>query len=585
LAVSEIPRHVKQDNIILAYFFFNQRTPMKSLKDNAYRSIIAQIFQKASGNETFLNALTYTMQGQAQLMASTNILKDIIRIAANCIKNIFIVLDGVDECENADQFISEFLGLLHNTTVKILIFSRPNINHLRQVKEHCRISITQALNRSDLDLYCSTGVSQMISKKLLPLDIPDVAELADLLATGADGMFLWAKLMFSYLESPALAPPHRAPGVRLQAIRQFRYPDNLDRMYCRILQLIWSFESYGRELARQVFLWLLFPKSYIGAGQLHDVLDSSYDHKSEPDSTVSKRQVIHEVFAAFDNDIIVVCSSLVELVENSKTLGPYYRFIHQSAIDFLLTRIQSPMLEGVETAALRYFSICKPEAEIELTEACLDYLKFRVPAGPLSGSILQTPNRLEVEQAFPFLPYASRYWSSHLKSSSFICKHHEYSGNLEKMMRSLTKFLSLKVTLMSWVESAYLFGDGVHWHRGNIVGWVEWATEHNFERIYDSPSLPREISSFMDDLVNMDELWGITLRSTPEQIWQDITAFTPIRFFLQTSATTVEQLVPENPQLQALSKVCLCTISSDKASEKELGVLGIWPSKYDSKSL
>jgi len=138
---------------------------------------------------------------------------------------------------------------------------------------------------------------------------------------------------------------------------------------------------------------------------------------------------------------------------------------------------------------------------------------------------------------------------------------------------------------MSWVESVYLFSDVVHWHHENIVGWVEWAIKHNFETVGDLPSLPRELLSFFDDLVSMDELWEITLRETPEQIWQDITAFSPSRFFLQTSATTVKQLSSENTQLQALSTVSLCTISSDGDSGNEIGVLGIWPSKSASKSL
>jgi len=207
-AVSELPARITSRDIALAYFFFNESTTNKKTIINAYRSILAQISQTASTNETLLNALTYAMRGSSQRVASLGNLRDLLCIAANCIPNIYIIVDAVDECESPDGFVADIIRLFSGTSTKLLLFSRPSVRNLqRAVQEEYCITINQELNRADIHLYCSGRISGLIEADLLPADIPPVSEMADWMVNGADGMFLWARLMFIYLESEALAPP------------------------------------------------------------------------------------------------------------------------------------------------------------------------------------------------------------------------------------------------------------------------------------------------------------------------------------------------------------------------------------------
>jgi hypothetical protein len=521
------------------------------------------------------------MQVSPQQIASSNNLQDLVRIAANCIPNLFIVVDAVDECESPDEFGEDLIRLFRGTSAKILLFSRPNVRSLqRAVQEEFRITISK-LNRPDIHLYCTGRINGLIKANLLPADIPSVTEMADWMASGADGMFLWARLMFIYLESEALAPPGRAPTVRLDAIKKLRYPDSLDNMYSRIIGLIWSFQPYERELARQVFHWLFYAKSKILAHQLHDILGSSYDHCGESQPMVRQSYPVTEDFSAFSTMIILACSSLVEIRHAPKTIGSHYRFIHLSVAEFFLNRLQHGHHYGAET--IRYFSVCKAETEIRLTMDCLNYLRSRVPAGPLSGNMLQPAQRIYIQEAFPFFEYASIHWSSHLQSC-FNCQHETYIGNVRALLRSLSGFLSARLVLMSWVESLYLFGTCtlIREHADSVRQWVGWATEHNLEMtagMHTTTQL-QDLGLFMEDLLNMDNLWGVSLQVAPELIWQDITAFTPSQFFLQTSATTIRQLSSDNLSDHSLAKVCLCTISEDVPDGSEMAVLGIWPSRW-----
>jgi len=353
-------------------------------------------------------------------------------------------------------------------------------------------------------------------------------------------------------------------------------------MYSRIIGLIWSSQTYERELARQVFHWLLCAKTQLVADQLHDILECSYDHSKKGQQMVRQTQShpVKENFSTFSNMIILACSSLVEIRHASRTLGSHYRFIHLSAVEFFLNRIQHVHHCGVD--AIAYFSFCKPEAEIRFTVECLNYLKFWVPAGPLSGNMLQPAQRFSVQQALPFFEYASIHWSSHLRSC-FDCQHETYTDHVQRLLSSLSGFLSARLVLMTWVESLYLFGTGtlIRERVDNLKQWLAWTTQHNLEvlaGIHTTASL-HDLGLFLDDLVKMDDLWGISLQVAPEQIWQDITAFTPSRFFLQTSATTTRQLPSNNLSHDSLARVCLCTISEDIPDGSAMAVLGIWPSR------
>jgi hypothetical protein len=87
------------------------------------------------------------------------------------------------------------------------------------------------------------------------------------------------------------------------------------------------------------------------------------------------------------------------------------------------------------------------------------------------------------------------------------------------------------------------------------------------------------MAKFAEDIAIMHRLWGETLLFEPEQIWNDITAFTPSEFFVQTRATSVKSLVPTQFEPISLAETSLCTISTESWDGNELGVLSIWPSK------
>src|SRR5262249_24746373 len=128
---------------------------------------------------------------------------------------------------------------------------------------------------------------------------------------------------------------------------------------------------------------------------------------------------------------------------------------------------------------------------------------------------------------------------------------------------------------------------------GALSDWARWLT-----RFYDERSrrnaigskykigMPDEIAGLCHDLgefeKDMQELqlqWGPNLLRTPEIIWDEVTAFTPSRFLLQSLSTKTTSLSPRAIKSSSSSGSPLCTISDAASDGKLMGILSIWPSR------
>jgi len=126
-----------------------------------------------------MNAFTYAMQRSPQATASEGDIINLLHIAVRLIPDLHMVVDGVDECREPEEFLLEFLPLLSKTSTKVLFFSRPNVHRLQQtVRGDFRVAIDN-LNVGDIRLYCEAGLSALIESDMLPRDVYTLSEMAD----------------------------------------------------------------------------------------------------------------------------------------------------------------------------------------------------------------------------------------------------------------------------------------------------------------------------------------------------------------------------------------------------------------------
>ena len=561
----------------VCFYFFSYVTRGKTLLTNAYRSILAQILHQYRQDESMLDLFLFARSNakSGQKLASEEDLIQLLESIPRRISNLYLVLDGIDESENPETFVKTLNIALKESTTKMVFFSRPNVQVLRRASKLNSITVKRSLMESDLRIFFTRHVERLQNdpfEQILPTT-HSCDFLVDHLLSGANGMFLWARLMIGYLESTGLTP-----ASRIASITALKNPEKLEEMYIRILKLISGKIKEEVRLARRVFLWLTFQRerSCLDAAQLQDVVTPLSTRNS---NTAGNQLGPPNGFVDFENTIVMVCASLVEFASGR------YQFIHQSALEFFKNPLE--YLEGTyhpEFRILHQFLVTELEGQSEICEECLEYLLYRVPAQPLSGDMRAAPSRSLVNEAFPFLIYASTNWTHHLSQSSSwpSSKEQQDSPHFARLLQVLSRFLSNKLVLMSWIESRYLFLTE-DFHLDILAEMRLWSLsvqDSDTEQLQqDLKNVSERVISFSKDLKIIHDLWGSTLCQGPHHIWNDVTAFTKSKFLLQTSTVSVNSMAPSEIGDSCLSSKPLSTISVEAFDGKFLGVLSIWPTK------
>ncbi|KAK8123233.1 hypothetical protein PG984_011903 [Apiospora sp. TS-2023a] len=585
------------------YFFYKSNEGLTTM-DQMYRSLLAQIVDSRFDPQAAETSIEYALSSrqQGQIRGSPLTIRDLFFILLGRFPGFYIVVDAIDECqpkdryEEHDQALRQELQIFYDgvvsTGTRLAVLSRPNVwglSNLSTAQPMQSVSITPAMLSEDLRQYCLRGLCDLCDNGFLPPMEPEpLGDLCSTLLMGADGMFLWVRLMFSYLRSPVLAPPSFAPRVRLQAIRDLRYPESLDQVYCRILSLIGAMPAYRRHLARQVIKWLLFPKSqHLGALELHTILTAAFYFDSGNSTSLihssESQDLVDQDFAEFSQTILLACSSLVEL--STTNSQQHYRLIHATTSEFFLSRLYSEDCSGInlmQPSVRQYFQLCQSETEMELGIDCLRYLHTFVPTRPLSSNIQKGADREEVARKYGFAAYSSAAWTAHLKHAKVFqgCGHPSFETNRTALMQSVQQLLGWQLKVNSWVELLYLLGTPAT--NASQHGNVRESIPSIAGREVQSP-LPPDfyecLTRLSRDLERLEEDWGEPLRAEPHQIWNDVTAFFPSLSFKKTTATTVRHIGLDDPLDSSQSTKPLAVVSMSDPTQLYLTKLSIWPSR------
>ncbi|KAJ4303250.1 hypothetical protein N0V90_002143 [Kalmusia sp. IMI 367209] len=238
------------------------------------------------------------------------------------VRYLWIVLDGLDECEQNKQ--CRLLSLMNQilsksasegkTVCKLLVSSRPSpiINKYLRKKQVVSLSDeTDQLNRS-IQMYASQRLLST-SKRLRQLDIEqeDIDELANNVATKAHGMFLYARLVLDYVTSNIF---YSADEIKV-SINQL--PPSLTEFYQKILtQMIQGLDARSVDRVKTILSWVAFAKRPL--------------KKLELLSAVSFGQANPNIDRLVPPYILDICGPLME-ERRDATLA----FIHVSVKEFL----------------------------------------------------------------------------------------------------------------------------------------------------------------------------------------------------------------------------------------------------------
>lgn len=487
---------------------------------------------------------------EGQMIATTNVLIELLHLCAAKLPNIFILLDGIDECSDSEDLLADLSQLDVLSTYKFLFLSRHNLPQLaKMIPNHQQKEMERVLVSNDIAIYLEHQLQQLVEEDMLP-EHKDTSSLVAHMVKGADGMFLWATLMISYLKSPILTPSRR-----VRTIMEIVMPEGLESMYERIIGLIQRHRKPERDLASQVLVWLIYAKQRFSVCQLRSIVMENEEESS----------IMH-----FTQTVTFVCGSLVE----SRRVGAddCIDFIHLSAREYF-----NQSNGGLPSPNNFLDSLIPPKeiANLYLAKQCFTEL---IAGQGIRGRSL----------GCQFTSYAIKYATEHLMDTrGFLFtpsfkSNGEWQKNAMDMLKTCQEFLREPSAISSWIESIYrqgrLMSEGMNSPipYDSIKQWAEWADL--YMPAEKDRNLIADMKDFVTDMKAVYFHWDSNLRSDPSLIWDEVSAFTQSRFLQPSTSTNVSSLKPKQPENAFTSSRSLCTISSVSSDCNQTGILTIWPS-------
>ncbi|KAI8227061.1 hypothetical protein K4K53_006015 [Colletotrichum sp. SAR 10_77] len=351
---SAIIDHLQQRGGKVAYFFFSFSDDLRKHGIHGFRSLIIQLFDLLPPNQIdhFMSlCLEQKRKDYTQTRALTK-----INVAAKLVQElvqaleVFVVIDGLDECIDMDLPSNEQLGKSRHDMLEDLVrmvqkasygsdrwlFTSRNHSRIRQAMKEVNtveIEADPAIIASDIQAYLNDSIRKY-----------------RLSNAGTDDSFLYATFLCHTLNS----------GQCLAGIVEEleNFPPSLNGYFNRSLEKIVEHKDWKQKFARRLFLLLVTSHQSLTLDEVVDAL--SIDQEST-------RYDRHKVQKDARNLIVDLCGPLVKC-------DPVVKFSHKSVQDYFQ---QNPEDSGnISQHIHKFFVHDSHAANTELGVNCLTYLMY-----------------------------------------------------------------------------------------------------------------------------------------------------------------------------------------------------------------
>ncbi|KAK7923420.1 hypothetical protein PG985_007491 [Apiospora marii] len=553
-----------QPSNMICYFFFKHTDQKSSTIDAAYRSALTQILHRYHEEDEILDKFLFIQSNSnpssRQSCATTKQLHDLMCMSAKTLGRIAFVVDGVDEADDPNGVVERLRDLVTTAPIRLICFSRSNVSRFHDlVPTQQRIVFSRDLTNPDIRAFLESEILDLVEEAKLP-STANINSLVEALLSGADGMFLWAKLMTRFIRSPALSRT-----ARLGLINSVRMPEGLDAMYNRITSLIMDSCEPEQNLARNVLLWVRHPRPEglrIGIDCLRTAVGYDLD-ADEKDG--------------FKDAVISVCCGLIEFTNRRG-----FNLTHLTVIEYFE---KNWSIEGGKEVVIPNIAMATPE----LTSRCVEKLVASAPSKlPLDRWSRNMYGSNEAMLSFrdSFEAYATAEWAYSLASIPHekVWKLHEsgggtYGADISRLKGVTARFLGNLLAVGLWIENIYALRMSTHDIVQSITGITVGSTQ---ELDIADQRLKTQLVDVAEDLLSVRNEWGSTLLKTPHLIWTDVILFTKLKIlskFDTSSLGTAYSLTPEDVKDgNGCSERPLCSISSTSSDARMTAVLSIFPS-------
>ncbi|MCJ1385990.1 hypothetical protein MMC17_009115 [Xylographa soralifera] len=268
------------------------------------------IFQLLFDHESLRPALQAAYKNNyRQLSSSVAFVLSLLRNMFECVKTMHIVIDGLDEINQAERYVllRDLVDLCDTcSNVKLLLCSRKDSDISRLLRKKAKILVVDRQNTPDIECYVYNMTNEWIGTvNIDPLSSVEfeVWTLVKPIATKSEGMFLYARLvMVGLMGQPDLY------NFRREA---HDLPNGLEEAYGRIIDRIKNTLSMSeRFTAEAVLKWIACSKVLLRKEELQQaIMIQQNDKKFDPDRKIFQ-------------DIVQLCGPIVEMQ------GIFINFVH-----------------------------------------------------------------------------------------------------------------------------------------------------------------------------------------------------------------------------------------------------------------
>ncbi|KAK8062967.1 hypothetical protein PG997_015064 [Apiospora hydei] len=566
--------HLEQDcpQTQVLYFFFRSQSPDTQSVDAARRALLAQVLWKLRGEVETLDKLAFASErsksGQAKYTSS--VVSELLRLCLPA--QAVIVLDGIDECSSsADvlQLIQDILPARPKT--RFLLLSRINVPRLKHlVPDHLHLEFSAASVSNDLARFFASELHRLKDQAMLPKAPGSLEPFVQQLVRGADGMFLWARLMINFLESPTMTRQQR-----VEVIEKVTAPEGLEKLYERIFIFIASTGPRALGLASKCLVWLTREVVPMNSHHLREALVIQ--------QCLGESALLDSI-AEFEESVLITCAGLIErypgpIAHNS------LRLVHISIKETLDSLVVNRVwIDQYLSRGLHYIISDIAGAFIDTARCCLLELtkkKAQQTADDEVKSITESANHM----ANRFVVHAASNMLNYLEEAALSMRSVD---NLNVHVRSairealthllpiLSDFVNKPAHLSRWLFEFYKSRPVGHPQRTAMSAFAHWIRRHWYKDMVVDEPLLQVLATFDKELARIVADWGGSLQQRPDIIWDEMASFSNSRLFYNPGSTLVSYQGASAPTALGIWSRPLTTISKTTTSGDMKGVLSIW---------
>ena len=448
----------KSPKTIIAHFsFFSQDAdgPQSSMK-GLIRSLLEHIIQQRPSLADPILAVWRQHESQLDKSLATfwtdlAQLKKVLIATMNhgTVRQRFsFYIDGLDECKDHDHPWYKDISFLLETVVaanaRICLSSRPT-HQMSQVFRDLPTLALDTLNKSDIHLFLQDEIKFF---KLRGVDFSDFENILERVCNNADGLFLWAKLIYQNFIFPQVeirSAGEHVPLADLETLLDAKH-ERLDNIYQAMLKGIPMPSSQHSAYTLEMVLCSGRPLDLVEFCYALAFGSKAHDFKSEGDMKRCPD------FAQNDEDVKSQiksrCGGLVEIKVHEQGHRTV-QFIHDSARDFV-SRIRN-------SHAL--FDGPVDSGHVYLARACSNWLSSSNLRWLTHFWGRNAPSFFHAymrgRDMYPFLTYSVEFWLYHVRSAEAITERSQltFVSNSNAMYLSMYHAVGVPAAMFEgWLD-------------------------------------------------------------------------------------------------------------------------------------